>query len=74
MPSQRIAFVSRNAVLPDHDDPTPATILVDTTTGKITDVLPGLVPRAEIEKHPHDGTLLEWIDLGDKHLLPGLVE
>jgi allantoinase len=61
-------FTGKNVLLPDCDDPKPATITVDIATGKITDIRDGYLDRNQF---PADVT---WIDAGDKYILPGLVD
>jgi len=68
--STQRAFSSKNVVLPDHSEPVPATIIVDTSTGKITDVLHGL-------RSPTDFPDIEdqyWLDVDEKYIIPGLVD
>ena len=68
MCSKRV-FTGRNVVLSDGT-PRPATVIVDTNTGKITDILDGTAARADFA----DIGDADWIDAGDKHILPGIVE
>lgn len=65
-------FTGRKVLLPGEEQPQPATIIVDTLTGKITDVLtrhttPHDLPEAGVAES-------NWIDAGDDVVLPGLVE
>ncbi|RDB25078.1 Allantoinase [Hypsizygus marmoreus] len=61
----------RNVLLPGNTTPVPATITVDASTGKITDIAQGFRQR-ETPAPGTDGIL--WIDAGDKIVLPGLVD
>jgi allantoinase len=63
-------FTGKNVLLPECDNPQPATIIVDTATGKITDIRDGCLDRNQFPAD-QDAT---WIDAGDKYILPGLVE
>ena len=65
--SSKRAFTSRNVVLPGQEQPQPATIIVDITTGKITDVLQGTRTQAELPE-------IELVEVGERYILPGLVE
>ena len=66
MTGQR-AFTGNYVVLPGADQPTAATIVVDTQTGKIIDVQSG-------RRAAHELPDVELIDAGDRVILPGLVE
>jgi allantoinase len=62
-------FTGRNVLLPDVDEPIPATILVN-EHGEITDVLSSTCLKSD---YPHvSGD--RFVDAGEKYLLPGLVE
>lgn len=65
-----IKCTSRNLILPGDPVPRPATITIDTSTGKIIDIHPGYQPGGE---SPDDADVA-WIDVGGKYVLPGLVE
>lgn len=65
-PIKRV-FTGNRVVLPGADQPTPATIVVDIQTGKIIDTSPG-------RSSPDDQLDVDFIDAGDKIILPGLVE
>ncbi|PSS34127.1 hypothetical protein PHLCEN_2v1837 [Hermanssonia centrifuga] len=67
--NQRI-FTGNNVLLPGAKQPQPATIVVDTVTGKIIDVKDGLSARDEFPVVQDS----DWIDAGDKFILPGLVD
>jgi hypothetical protein len=56
-------------LFPDITDPVPATIIIERSTGKIIDVRRNQVSREQL---PFES--VEWIDAGDKIVLPGLVE
>ena len=59
-------------LLPGNDNPTPASIIVDKSSGKILEVRQGQ------HTTPQDLGLtecsVEWIDAGNNTVLPGLVE
>jgi allantoinase len=66
-----VVLVSTRAVITLADDTlvlTPATISISTTTGKIVDVMPTVVPR---DAFPASAV---YVDHGDKLLIPGLVD
>lgn len=65
MNSGYLVCSSRNVLLPGHDAPQPATITIDSTSGKITDI-----------KHEYirNANSTSWLDAGDQYILPGLVE
>jgi len=65
-----LTVTSRNVLLPDLDQPRPATINVDLRTGKIIEILLTYTGGAACNKNggPH------FVDAGDKVVLPGLVE
>ena len=65
-------YAGNNVLLPGSQVPRPATVLVSTKTGKITDVREGRHVRADYADMASDDDC--WIDVGDKYLLPGLVE
>jgi imidazolonepropionase-like amidohydrolase len=53
--------------------PQPATITIDTETGKITEILPFYQTRG-VHETRIDEDDVTWIDAGDMVVLPGLVE
>lgn len=63
-----LVCASHRVLLPGFDDTQPATITIDTSSGKITDVHLGKQPR---ETFPEN---VQYLDVGDKVILPGLVE
>jgi imidazolonepropionase-like amidohydrolase len=69
-------YTGNNVLLPGSQVPRPATVLVSTKTGKIIDVREGRHVRADyadiIASASDDDD--RWTDVGDKYLLPGLVE
>ncbi|TFK46625.1 allantoinase [Heliocybe sulcata] len=69
MASSRV-FTGQNVLLPGHDAPVPATIEIDKSTGKITEVKPGTAGRASYSPLG-DG---DFIDAGSKLIIPGLVD
>ena len=70
------AYAGNNVLLPGSQVPRPATVLVSTKTGKIIDVREGRHVRADYPDYPEiagdDDS--SWVDVGDKYILPGLVE
>ncbi|PIL28242.1 hypothetical protein GSI_09654 [Ganoderma sinense ZZ0214-1] len=62
-------FTGRNVVLGDGQ-PQTATVIVDVTEGKILDVLNTVSVRSDLPEVRDD----DWIDVGDKYLLPGIVD
>lgn len=65
-----LTVTSRNMLLPDLDQPTPATINIDISTGKIIEVLLKYVGGAVCNASGEPN----FVDAGDKVVLPGLVE
>jgi len=64
-----LTVTSQNVLLPDLDQPTPATISIDVSTGKVIDIqlrYAGGACNASGEPY--------FVDAGDKVVLPGLVE
>ena len=66
------AYTGNNVLLPGSQVPRPATVLVSTKTGKIIDVREGRHVRADYADIIASSD--RWTDVGDKYLLPGLVE
>ena len=66
-------YAGNNVLLPGSQVPRPATVLVSTKTGKIIDVQEGRHVRTDYANIVSDNND-RWIDVGDKYLLPGLVE
>ena len=66
-------YTGNNVLYPGSQVPRLATILVSTSAGKIVDVREGRHARAEYADLAGDDDD-RWIDVGDKYLLPGLVE
>lgn len=65
-----VKCTSRNVLLPGDLVPQPATITIDTSTGKIVDIHPGL----QLNRESPDDVDVAWIDAGEKFVLPGLIE
>ncbi|KAF8070466.1 hypothetical protein FPV67DRAFT_1487495 [Lyophyllum atratum] len=65
-----LVCTGRNVLLPGNAAPIPATITIDTLTGKITDI----VPEYRTTDAATDDDSVQWIDAGDKVVLPGLVD
>lgn len=57
-------------MLPGQDHPQPASIFVDVATGKITDITHGQSVKGDFPDIPDS----EWIDAGDRIVIPGIVE
>ncbi|KAG8815367.1 hypothetical protein FRC17_000737 [Serendipita sp. 399] len=66
-----LVLTSRHVVLPLHDQPVPATIQADPSTGKILSIELGYAPSSQ-QSWPTDTYTL--IDAGDLYILPGLVD
>lgn len=64
--SNQVIFHGSKVLLPDRDEPTEASIVVDTDKGTIISVIEG--PSSGINDKA------EVIDAGDNIILPGLVE
>ena len=69
MPNIRI-FGGRRVLLPGRDEPIPASIHVDLTTGKIIAINEGRYERSDLNPDRED----HWIDAGENIIIPGLVE
>jgi hypothetical protein len=68
-------YTGNNVLLPGSQVPRPATVLVSAKTGKIIDVREGRHVRADYADYTDIANDDDrWIDVGDKYLLPGLVE
>ncbi len=63
-------FTGSNVVLPGQSHGVPATIVANVDTGKITEIHTGLRARQEFPTVVDS----DWLDAGDKLILPGLVE
>ena len=61
---------AQRVLLPDNNEPTPATVVIDKCSGKIIQVRLGQLTHEEIQL---DGNI-EWIEAGNNIVLPGLVE
>ncbi|KAJ3575130.1 hypothetical protein NP233_g1309 [Leucocoprinus birnbaumii] len=61
-------------LLSDTDVPQPATIIIDTLSGKIKDIRPGKHSRSDLTPHLPPDSEITWIDAGNKFVLPGLVD
>jgi len=70
---KKLICTGRNVLYAGTAVPQPATITINTETGKITDIHPNYQSRdAGHTSFDEDGTA--WIDAGDRVVLPGLVE
>jgi allantoinase len=63
-------FTSRNVLLAGKDEPLPATIEVDDSTGKIVFVRSTYSSRSDYPSIADD----HWVDVGEHCILPGLIE
>lgn len=63
-----LVCTSKNVLLPASDSPQPATLVIDTVTGKIIDVQLGRTAKTSFPDN------IQWVDADDKYVLPGLVE
>lgn len=66
---QYLKVTSKNVLLPSGE-PQPATITVDRTSGKIVSIDLYYLGENAGKLHP----TIEVLDVGEKHVLPGLVE
>ena len=66
---QFLKVTSKNVLLP-YGDPQPATVTVDRTSGKIVSIDLHYLDEDPGKHHPN----IQVLDVGDKHVLPGLVE
>lgn len=62
---------AQRVLLPDNNEPTPATIVIDKHSGRIVQVRPGQLTHEELGL---DQNKVEWIEAGNNIVLPGLVE
>ncbi|KAF8973255.1 allantoinase [Flammula alnicola] len=60
-----------SVLLPGNDHPSPASIIIDKSSGKIVDVREGHHTREELGL---GADIVEWIDAGKNVVLPGLVD
>ena len=67
-------FVSHNVFLPGQDDPAPATIEIDSDSGTILAVHPGLLASREDEAYRGRVREEDWHDVGSRWVMAGLVE
>ncbi len=58
-------------LLPETNEPIPATIIVDKSSGKFVDIRQGQITPDQLAL---DATSVEWLDAGESIVLPGLVE
>ncbi|KAI3618954.1 mitochondrial precursor [Moniliophthora roreri] len=65
-------IVSSHVLLPDTEDLCPAAIIIDSETGKITEIRLGRYSASDSsDSFPSDA---QWVDAGDRVILPGLVD
>ena len=72
--AELIVCTGKGALLSDVDEPTPATIVINKVTGKITGIQRIYQSRTEFEATHPLATIAAWVDAGDKIIIPGLVE
>ncbi|KAK7053281.1 Allantoinase [Paramarasmius palmivorus] len=65
-------IASSRVLLPDTEELCPAAIVVDSSSGKIRDVLPGQYSANDSSSSFPSGA--QWIDVGEQVVLPGLVD
>ena len=68
-----VSFVvcsAQRVLLPDNNEPTPATVVIDKHSGKIIQIRPGQLAHEELRLEGN----IEWIEAGNNIVLPGLVE
>ncbi|KAH7888681.1 hypothetical protein F5I97DRAFT_736463 [Phlebopus sp. FC_14] len=68
-----LKVTSRNVLLPESDDPRPATITVDVESGKITAIDLQYV-GGDADQVDGSGSSFQLLDVGANTLLPGLVD
>jgi allantoinase len=64
-----LVVTSQNVLLPLHEEPVPATIQADRSTGKIIAIEHGHSSQSQWPSYR-----FEYIDAGELYVLPGLVE
>lgn len=69
-----LVLSSRQILLPDTDVPQPATLVINTLSGKIVNIRTGQESIDDLGPHLPPETEITWIDAGNKVVLPGLVE
>ncbi|PPQ63996.1 hypothetical protein CVT24_009425 [Panaeolus cyanescens] len=69
-----LVFSGNNVLLPGNDSLQKATIVVDTLSGKIIIIRPLLPTSLEQLSNEFAPKTVQWVDAGDKLILPGLVE
>jgi len=72
-----VIFIGDNVIIPNHDAPHPATIVVNEATGKITHIFPRRLTLNELDRQDFElekGSDIAWIEAGKNLILPGLVE
>lgn len=71
MAASFVVCSAQRVLLPDYNEPTPATVVIDKHSGKIVQVRPGQLTQQELGLPDRD---VEWIEAGNNIVLPGLVE
>ena len=71
---QSIVVTGKYVLLPDVEDPSPATIVINKESGKITEIERAYIARGLFEKAHPTTSIANWIDAGAYTVIPGLVE
>lgn len=71
--ANRLRCTGRNVLYAGSAVPQPATITINTETGKITEIFPFYQTR-DVHEPGIDEDGITWVDAGDRIVLPGLVE
>ena len=61
---------AQRVLLPESNEPTPATVVIDKHSGKIIQIRSGQLTHEELRLEGN----IEWIEAGNNIVLPGLVE
>ncbi|KAF6762974.1 allantoinase [Ephemerocybe angulata] len=72
--SEVVVCTGKYALLPGSDGPTPATIVIDKVSGKITEIKGAHSSRGDFEAAHPESTISSWIDAGEQIIIPGLVD
>ncbi|KXN90580.1 Allantoinase [Leucoagaricus sp. SymC.cos] len=72
--SRFLIICGEHILLPGRDVPQPATVIIDTLSGKIRDIRQGKHSRSDLTPHLVPNSQITWIDAGNKVVLPGLVD
>jgi hypothetical protein len=64
-------FSGHKVLLPDREEPTSASVVVDLDTGKIVEIVEGLYQRSDFPRAVDND---HWTEAGDNVIIPGLIE